>query len=328
MRAVPATVRLRDAGVLGLAGPADQLTGLLRWVVLQLAIHHPPRDLALTLLAPRARADWNWLRWLPHARPADGDGAVAFVGNDPETVAARVAELVALVKGRREAAGSGRVQAEAFPAHVVVVHGFRALRATPGLAQVLQDGPAVGVYAVCGDEEERFLPEAATATAVFDPEDDAALLVRRSGHDPVPAVLAEPVSAELAEAAARALAPLRDVSIEDDDAVLPDSVRLLDLLGWSRRPWTACGPAGSSRAGARGWWSGRAARAVHAGPAHRRAARAGGRHHRRGQVELLQTMIASLAVANRPDALNFVLIDYKGGSAFKDCASCRTPSAW
>src|SRR4029077_4424374 len=39
-----------------------------------------------------------------------------------------------------------------------------------------------------------------------------------------------------------------------------------------------------------------------------------------GKSELLQTLIASLAAANRPDAMNFVLIDYKGGSAFKDCA--------
>src|SRR6266704_2177728 len=38
-----------------------------------------------------------------------------------------------------------------------------------------------------------------------------------------------------------------------------------------------------------------------------------------GKSELLQTIIASLAVANRPDAMTFVLIDYKGGSAFKDC---------
>src|SRR3712207_8976576 len=53
----------------------------------------------------------------------------------------------------------------------------------------------------------------------------------RSGHDPVAPVLAEPVSAELSEVAARALAPLRDVSLEEDDAVLPDSVRLLDVLG-------------------------------------------------------------------------------------------------
>ena len=38
-----------------------------------------------------------------------------------------------------------------------------------------------------------------------------------------------------------------------------------------------------------------------------------------GKSELLQTMIASLAVNNRPDEINFVLVDYKGGAAFKDC---------
>ncbi|MFD0467425.1 FtsK/SpoIIIE domain-containing protein [Nonomuraea thailandensis] len=38
-----------------------------------------------------------------------------------------------------------------------------------------------------------------------------------------------------------------------------------------------------------------------------------------GKSELLQTMICSLAVANRPDQLTFVLIDYKGGAAFKEC---------
>ena len=36
-----------------------------------------------------------------------------------------------------------------------------------------------------------------------------------------------------------------------------------------------------------------------------------------GKSELLQTLVASLAVANRPDAMNFVLIDYKGGAAFR-----------
>ena len=38
-----------------------------------------------------------------------------------------------------------------------------------------------------------------------------------------------------------------------------------------------------------------------------------------GKSELLQTIVASLAVANRPDEMTFVLVDYKGGSAFKDC---------
>jgi S-DNA-T family DNA segregation ATPase FtsK/SpoIIIE len=39
-----------------------------------------------------------------------------------------------------------------------------------------------------------------------------------------------------------------------------------------------------------------------------------------GKSELLQTLIAGLAVVNRPDEMTFVLIDYKGGAAFKDCA--------
>ena len=38
-----------------------------------------------------------------------------------------------------------------------------------------------------------------------------------------------------------------------------------------------------------------------------------------GKSELLQSIIAALAVGNRPDAMTFVLIDYKGGAAFKDC---------
>ncbi|TYP86846.1 FtsK/SpoIIIE domain-containing protein [Blastococcus xanthinilyticus] len=320
--AVPAVVPLREAGVLGLAGPAGPLAGLLRWVVLQLAVHHPPRDLALTVLAPRGRDDWNWVRWLPHARPAGGEGPVALVGNDPETVSTRVAELVALVKARRDAAasGGGRAQPESFPAHVLVVHGYRPLRTTPGLAQVLQDGPAVGVYAVCADEEERFLPEAATATAVFDPAEEALLSVRRSGSDAVHGVLAEPVAADLAEAAARALAPLRDVSLADDDEVLPDSVRLLDVLGLE--PPTVDGIR------ARWQLEGRTTRLVAGAGLHGSFAldlRTDGPHALvagttgAGKSELLQTMIASLAVGNRPDALNFVLVDYKGGSAFKDC---------
>jgi S-DNA-T family DNA segregation ATPase FtsK/SpoIIIE len=38
-----------------------------------------------------------------------------------------------------------------------------------------------------------------------------------------------------------------------------------------------------------------------------------------GKSELLQTLVASLALGNPPDALNVVLVDYKGGSAFAEC---------
>jgi S-DNA-T family DNA segregation ATPase FtsK/SpoIIIE len=38
-----------------------------------------------------------------------------------------------------------------------------------------------------------------------------------------------------------------------------------------------------------------------------------------GKSELLQTIIASLASTHPPDRLAFLLVDYKGGAAFKDC---------
>ena len=40
-----------------------------------------------------------------------------------------------------------------------------------------------------------------------------------------------------------------------------------------------------------------------------------------GKSELLRTMVASLAVHNRPEHLSLVLIDYKGGAAFRECES-------
>ncbi|MYY81914.1 hypothetical protein GT044_11700, partial [Streptomyces sp. SID335] len=66
-------------GSLGLAGPRDRLTGLARAVVAQLAALHSPDTLEIVLVSTdRARvtaertAEWAWLGWLPHLRPAHG----------------------------------------------------------------------------------------------------------------------------------------------------------------------------------------------------------------------------------------------------------------
>src|SRR4029453_7310989 len=39
-----------------------------------------------------------------------------------------------------------------------------------------------------------------------------------------------------------------------------------------------------------------------------------------GKSELLQTLVCSLALGNRPDEMTFLLVDYKGGAAFRGCA--------
>lgn len=99
--AVPVTTGLREVGALGLAGPRPRLMGLTRAVVAQLAALHSPDTLELVLIsADRSRsaeqrtADWSWLGWLPHLRPAHGQDCRLLLAYDREQTTARLDELL------------------------------------------------------------------------------------------------------------------------------------------------------------------------------------------------------------------------------------------
>ena len=326
--AVPVPVPLRELGVLGLSGPRDRSRALARWLVAQAAALHSPRDLTIVVLSadPRAGECWNWVRWLPHCTPREGEDCVALVGADPETVARRVTELAIRITERRRTAEpsfTGTAGAPAGPYNILVVlDGARQLRRVPGMPQVLSGGPSVGLHAICIDDDERLLPEECTAVAVWDWDRPTHVRLHGNGLDSVGPVLADQVTPAWCERLARALAPVRDVSRDDEDSMIPSSVRLLDLLHL---------PTPSSSDVQAVWRAGGRTTAVPVGVSADGVfsvdLRVDGPHGLiagttgAGKSELLQTLIASLAVANRPDEMTFVLIDYKGGAAFADCAS-------
>jgi S-DNA-T family DNA segregation ATPase FtsK/SpoIIIE len=67
------TVPLSERGVVGVAGRGDLPRRLAAWFVAQLAVLQSPRDTQVYVLTDSDGArSWDWLRWLPHARPQSG----------------------------------------------------------------------------------------------------------------------------------------------------------------------------------------------------------------------------------------------------------------
>ena len=326
---VPVTLSLRDLGVLGIAALDQRARAVARWLVVQACVLHSPRELALVVLAPLEEQGWGFVRWLPHARPRDGQPCLALVGNDDETTAERIRELDTVIERRRtdRAQSPGNAGAGAFEDILVVLDGARRLRRSAGVTRLLKEGPEVGVYAICLDAEEPLLPAECQAVISLDSDDATRADVSLRSAEPQRDVLVDQVSCEWAEGVARALAPLRDASPQSRGAQLPCNVRLLDLLELSpptpqaiAARWAQTDPTTAVVIGA----TAEQAFTVDLASDGPHGLVAGTTNA--GKSELLQTLIASLATSNRPESMTFALIDYKGGSAFSDLAAL--PHAW
>ncbi len=203
--AVPVTVDLKSAGVVGVAGEVSSVRALGRWFVAQLAAWHTPRVLELYLLAPgNAEAEWDWVRWLPHTRCDLPGTAPVRLGNDDASRQERVRELLALLEAR---SSTGR-DASLTPAVVVVIDGIRAVRAQPGVPRLLREGPKWGIFTIGLDHDSSRLAEEGRAEIAFESENGIAT-VRVDGHAPVEGVLVDQVSPEWADRLGRGLAPIR-----------------------------------------------------------------------------------------------------------------------
>lgn len=308
----PVTVDLSAVGVLGVCGDLAWVRASAAAMVARLATTAPPGRLQLAVVVARGcdAENWDWVARLPHSR---------FVAAGHEARRS-IEELLGEI-GRREDAD--RVRAPPQRRVLVVVDGWPVAGLSAALDAVHRRGPAVGVVTVVLARSRLQLPR---CRAVLELGGSAARLsIRGPSSDPDEeetwTLAPDLPPGRWVARVSRALAPLRDTSGTASGAPpeLPLSVRLLDLVGevdgaTVGKGWRAQGS--STRAVLGVAASGPVAVDLAVDGPHALIAGTTGA----GKSELLQTLVCSLALANRPDELTFLLVDYKGGAAFRGCA--------
>ena len=309
---VPVIVPLARWRSVGLVGRAERVDGLGHWIALQAAILHAPSELRIcAAVGPSRLHAWEWLKWLPHARPDDGPGGrpALTVGADSGT------ELLEALLAEASAAPRGSVGRWT----VVVLDGGVTL--DPRLvARLLQLPPEEQVAVVWLADDARTLPNGIASIVRLDPAIARLELVEVATGYTITDATADGVPLVVAEDAARSLAPLRDPTQNvAGSSSIPRAVSLLAATGvpltaetiesaWANPvPATVIGMAGD-------------------GPYVIDLARDGphalvGGTTGSGKSELLQALVAGLALANPPSRVSFLLIDYKGGAAFRESVS-------
>lgn len=318
LTAAPVLVDLNDAGVVGIVGDRDGALALARSLLIQTTVHVGPADLSVGVFCDNGREDvWDWASWLPHTKQLGSSTGARWMSNQREASDAMLRGLYERINGLPTDGMLLVVDSEVLtegrdaPARDLLGYGrgqrtARMLR--PDEHQALVSGI---VIATTTDQ----LP--AACTTVIQVGQDASASV----HHPeqlidVEDVILAGVSQADAEQCARRLAQFEDPELVVPGASLPSLIRLPELLDVEELNaetvqdlWQSPGMSTPVGLGEKGPLS---LDIVKDGPHGLVGGTTGS-----GKSEFLRSFIAGLAARNSPEMLSFILIDFKGGAAFK-----------
>ena len=316
---LPATVDLRAFDRIEICGAAEAARSLARAMICSAAVFQSPGHLAIAVLASEETlAEWDWVKWLPHARSGHQSDAVG----PRRLVSTDLAELASLLPP---------------DPHILLVVDGGTL--PPGRVPWRDGRYGVTVLELPDRWDE--LDDGARLRLLLDdraaPADGRPPIRALRLHEPEVRASADQCDLATAEALARRLAPLhvlagaevepasaRGITDFMDLLGLPDAHRYDPAAGWRSRPARdrLRVPIGLADGGEPIHLDLKEAAQHGMGP-HGLVIGATGS----GKSELLRTLVLGLALTHSPEELNMVLVDFKGGATFAGMSALPHVSA-
>ena len=320
----PVLIDLSDGGVVGIAGERSAALALARSLICQAAVHHGPADLRVAVLTePEEIPVWEWTKWLPHTHDAAAGGGARMLAGHPEPTNALLRDLLEAGQRLRDRGAQAGRDTPTGPVLLTIIDavGLTEGKNSPARA-VLRGaaGPVAGI--VLAPTPDRLPAVCTTVVEMLDAEGTARATQPRQGQV-VEGLLVAGVSVVTARACALALAGFDDPEAATAGASLPSRVDVATLF--TEDVFDSAAVAGLWQTGGRDPGIAAPIGVTEQGVLTLDLLRDGphglvGGTTGSGKSELLRSLVASLALRTDPEHLNFVLVDYKGGSAFDECS--------
>ena len=315
---LPLAISVTGFARIYLPGDESRSQSLARAMVAQLAAMHAPDNLRIAVCAgPDRRADWDWVKWLPHAlhpERTDALGPLRFIAGSITALEAMLDDLIT----NRPRFDPDTANAVRGPHLVVVLDGGDADGSDHLLVGAGLDG--VTILDLTFPPPRALDPSAISLYVGADGSMDAETM---EGTEPIGD--ADTLDLVSAEGLARQLAPLRLTAGAHGEQPLSADLGLAELLDlgdpfdfdpedtWLPRP---------SRDRLRVRFGLRADGQPIELDLKESAQEGMGPHGLligatgSGKSELLRTLVLALAITHPPRSLNFALVDFKGGATF------------
>ncbi len=321
---VPIQLPLYKSKVIGVVGNQTAVLNAIRVMVLQAVTHHSPDEVKFASFYPEWEDEqWRWMRWLPHTW--DDEFIMRFVAKDKGPAHQLLDFLYGIVNRRKFARNSDYRKAFEAPCYIFLLSAPHLIEDEPILPLLLKEAEAVGACTILLADSKDSLPMQCNVIVEVTADSGKMIetvVVDNSGmgdieHEYIP----DKVSLQTAERIARTMSGMKLKRSSSGD--IPKVLTLFDMFGvnqveelqveelWKKKrfPDTLPVPVGVRAGGKQIMLNlhDKIERSGH-GPHGLMAGTTGS-----GKSEVIQSIIASLAIHYHPHEMAFMLIDYKGG---------------